>query len=176
MALVYPSTGSSWDAEAELLLLILPGSTGNGNAAATLTASHPQHHSPKHTSTDGICSIREGANEAVSQPCTSKRAEMLQPCSSSNVNPQGSFQGTRSHKELCRFKGLRLCPTVFLSLWLFTYFAPSSQAPCLIAVLYPSSESPPSLVLPRALHRSSHFSRALQPRAEQQPHAQRSRG
>lgn len=160
----------------KLLLLLLSHSIGNGNAAATLTTSHPQHHSPKHISTTGICSIREGSNRAMSQPCTSQCAGMLQPPSSSSVNLQGSFQGTQSHKQLCRFTGPRLCPAVFLSLWLFTYSAPSSQAPCLIAVLYPSSESPPGPALPRALHRRSRFSRALHPCEKQRPHPQCSQG
>lgn len=49
----------------------------------------------------------------MSQPHTSKSAGMLQPHSSSNVNPQGSFQGARSHKELCRFMGAEALPCCF---------------------------------------------------------------
>lgn len=60
-----------------------------------------------------FASIGEGSNGAMSQPRISKCAGMLQPCSSSSINPQGSFQGIRSHKELCRFTGAEALPCCF---------------------------------------------------------------
>lgn len=173
------STGSSWDAEAELLLLLLlplSCSPGNGNAAATLTASHTHSITPQNTAAplafppSGKDPTEPGASPAPQsvRGCYSPAL----PAAQIHKDPSREHRAVKSFADLW---GPRLCPAVFLSLWLFTYFAPSSQAPCLIAVLYPSSESPPSPVLPQALHRSR-FSRALHPHEKQRLHPPCSRG